>query len=398
MFNLSLILVFLILVFFKKMTPGDALKRIRNYLSAGKLAPALKDFQAWVEKHYPELSHDIIQQSALFNSLERQKRNQTIAFEDHGRGVARINGALLQLTEECKAYLEQTIEKEEFLDKQTKITFIPPLHASNVDRRSQESGFETVFWSPEGMVKKAHFFYLFGDSRQAHESLFKRFGYYVSEGLNWDQETGACEPVSNPIFIEFKPKGGKNPQLMQIEVKKHLFSKFFEGTRLPRSKILQSKITDLLSSPKLEVLGEEDFVFILLTLDDFNWDKKITPQLVQSFIENFCKAELPESAPTFFFFFGIEYKKENESVKNEVYKAMEESLLGEKLSLLKPVALNDIAEWFSIYDVLIEENKEDADMAEKYFPDRKEIDMKDVLPTLEKIVGDFNDKFKSEIN
>ena len=114
--------------------------------------------------------------------------------------------------------------------------------------------------------------------------------------------------------------------------------------------------------------------------------------VVQSFIENFCKAELPETAPTFFFFFGIEYKKENESVRNEVQKAMEESLLGEKLPLLKPVSINDVAEWFSIYDVLIESKKEDADMAEKYFPGQKEIDMKDVETTLEKIVEDFNNK------
>ncbi|MEO0584466.1 MAG: hypothetical protein AAF135_19795, partial [Bacteroidota bacterium] len=154
--------------------------------------------------------------------------------------------------------------------------------------------------------------------------------------------------------------------------------------------LLKKNISDLLQSPDLHGFGPTDMVFILLKLDDYNWDRRITPQVVRKLYEDFCNCEMHEDAPAFFFFFGIEYEKDNAEVKKEVHEALQNAQYGKALPLLQQVTHDDIADWLNQYDVLIPMYTTPMEMARALFPDTDKMDMADVIPVLTQLVNDHN--------
>jgi len=86
-------------------------------------------------------------------------------------------------------------------------------------------------------------------------------------------------------------------------------------------------------------------VFILLTMDARNWNKDLTPLVLETFIEKFLGTSLPETAPGFFFFFGVEYEKGQDTKKAEVQAAIADRQKGgEALDPLEPVHPDDITD------------------------------------------------------
>ncbi|MDZ4703482.1 MAG: hypothetical protein SH848_06115, partial [Saprospiraceae bacterium] len=177
--------------------------------------------------------------------------------------------------------------------------------------------------------------------------------------------------------------------LFQINVMRELLARFFEPVNNLQP-ILSKKLNEVLTSPELKDFGANDLVFILLTIDDHNWREQATPLVVKSLVEGFCACELPPGSPNFFFFFGIEYQKTNETVKAQVRKAIQERAHGESLPELQPVSLREVSEWFSRYDVLRMPGQEPEAAAAEMFPGATELDMADIEINLQERIERYN--------
>lgn len=261
-------------------------------------------------------------------------------------------------------------------------------HAYSCDRTVQNEEVQTRYYlNPEQKVR--HFF-LYGDAKQAHKSLFERFHRYFGGKLdNWQDPE--AQPSTKVKVIECKPCRAGSPLAYQIEIIGKILGqcKMTVNTQQP---LLSRKLSDLLASPSLEGFGEYDFVFVLLTVDDFNWNKVITPKVVEALLDGFCDCPLPSGAPSFFFFYGIEYQSNNLQVKIEVQQVVKER--AERvvpLPELLRVASDDVNEWFSRYAHLIPKGKTAHDMSALLFGAENEFDMVDVEGKLLEII-ELNNK------
>jgi len=193
------------------------------------------------------------------------------------------------------------------------------------------------------------------------------------------------------LFKTLKPNVHRNALLYKIEVVKTLFAKFFPKIN-DKEPVHTKTIADLLGSPDLAGYGPGDLVFVLLTMDDANWNKDVTPAAVEAFITSFLKAALPDTAPTFFFFFGIEYQKDNPAKRQEVQEVIKNRQFGgEALDELLPVRAEDITEWFSRYrKIMVERGKEPREMTEAFFGKVDTLDMKEVETKLLELICRHN--------
>ncbi|HRD79954.1 MAG TPA: hypothetical protein PLL53_04275 [Saprospiraceae bacterium] len=266
---------------------------------------------------------------------------------------------------------------------------LPEFHAYTCDRVAQNESFLMTIYGEEP-PPKVNWYYLYGDSRQAHESLHQRLGREIGGHL-LDWERGGKDSDTKILFKYLKPNVHRIPLLYKIEVIKTLFAKFFP--RISDKEPVQNKtVADLLSSPELKDFGPYDYVFVLLTMDDANWNKDVTPAFVQTFVSSFLTAALPPDAPSFFFFFGIEYTKEDTAIRREVDDAIgHRQLGGNVLPELLPVKATDVTEWFSRYrKIMVERNKEPRDMTTACFGNADTFDMKEVEIQLLELINRHN--------
>lgn len=274
---------------------------------------------------------------------------------------------------------------------------LPHYHAYTCDRVDQRDRFLLNFYEDE--VSKVHWYYLYGDSRQAHDTFYQRLGAELA-GYFDHWEGNEQRPEALPIFEWIKPPVSRVPLLNKLEVVKALFARFFPdtGAKAP----LQSKtIADLLESPKLKGLTADDHVLILITMDDANWDKMVTPQSVEAITTSFLRCELPPDAPRFFFFFGFEYSKDKpqaEQRRREVDEAIRKSDEGRALPELLDVSADDITEWFSRYrKVMLDGNTKPEEMTKDIFGTFDTLPMEVVVNTLiEHIEGGSKDALISQ--
>ncbi|MEM9920403.1 MAG: hypothetical protein AAF990_20060 [Bacteroidota bacterium] len=267
---------------------------------------------------------------------------------------------------------------------------IPNFHAFTVDRVDQNDSFQLHFYDPPPDIGKVRLFYLYGDAGQAMETLFRRLGMEIGGFLlNWEE--GAYDPGVKISFDAFKPAVHRHPKLYEINIIKELLARFFPRINAQQP-IRDKTIKDLLDSPELKDYTAQDMVFILLTMDDANWNTNTTPQVVRSLADNFLNADLPDTAPTFFFFFGIEYAKANAKVKEEVHQAiLNRKQGGEILEELLPVSSEDIETWFSRYQkFLVEEGKSPSDMVRGLFGSEDKHDMNNIVIKLQQLIEKHN--------
>jgi hypothetical protein len=266
---------------------------------------------------------------------------------------------------------------------------LPEYHAYTCDRVEQNDDFLMTIYGEEP-PPKVNWYYLYGDSRQAHESLHERLGRDIGGHL-LDWEKGGNDSDTKILFKYLKPNVSRIPLLYKIEAIKNLFAKFFHGIN-DKQPIQHKTVADLLGSPELKDFGPGDYVFVLLTMDDANWDKDITPAFVQAFVSSFLAAALPPNAPSFFFFFGIEYAKDAAAKRREVDEAIRNRKFGgNALTELLPVSAADVTEWFSRYrKIMVERHKEPRDMTATYFGNAETFDMKEVEIQLLELINRHN--------
>jgi len=328
-------------------------------------------------------------QQTRWNALQRESMEGILDEKDEIRRSNEIDKALFALIGQI-----QLVDLNAYAQEQAaQHVAVPHKHIYACNRSEQNNAFTEFYYDPpeeflEVKKEKIYFFYLEGDVRQVQEGLFLRLGMELGGFLeNWKK--GDYDPGIRIKFVDYKPRTNRNPKVFQINVYKGLFAHFFEPLNRQQP-LLKKNISDLLQSPDLQGFGPADMVFILLKLDDYNWDRRITPQVVRKLYEDFCNCEMHEDAPAFFFFFGIEYEKDNAEVKKEVHEALQNAQYGKALPLLQQVTHDDIADWLNQYDVLIPMYTTPMEMARALFPDTDKMDMADVIPVLTQLVNDHN--------
>lgn len=266
---------------------------------------------------------------------------------------------------------------------------LPSYYAFACDRFEQRDSFELACYNnPDA---KVYWFFLYGDARQAHAGLFERLGRDLGGYLeNW--EKGDFSPGINLKFCNIKPEVSRNSTLYQLNIIKALFVRFFPN--LDGKTLLQNmSLNDLLLQPSdIAGYGPNDMVFVLLTLDAFNWNKDLIPRVLNSFIQNFLTVDLPANAPRFYFFFGVEYKKDDTRIKQEVKEVIDNREFGgEALDSLEPVKMDDVEEWFSRYrSIMVPPNKTYYDMRLEHFPAVDHMDMLDIQLKLLELIEKRN--------
>lgn len=264
----------------------------------------------------------------------------------------------------------------------------PDFHHLTCNRVEQLDEFLVVF---EEAPPKRLFFYLYGDARQAHQSLVERLSYEKA-GKSFDWETSETQESDRDTkkwsLVWVKPQFGDNYAANRIKLLNGLFEKFEVDTELPAT---ERRATELFASRYLQHYTSRDTLVVMLAIDEYSWSPELTPKLVEEFVTVFCQGDHPVNAPRILFFFGIEYEKDPSSkVREQVKKAIDESKYGIRLPELQPVTEENVEEWFSRAPILIEAGKDEREMRARHFGDFDKKDMDEIIPELKKIIDNHN--------
>lgn len=362
-------------------------RELKDLVSDNELGEVFRRLKEEVLRSDSDLYDKLVLTEARYNKRETDSVMGVLDFEKDGIHFATTNQALLWLINkikiaDLKESLRVVVDKHIHLSEEVSYT---------CDRVTQNERVQLHYY--EDPSPKIRHFYVHGDARQAVESLVQRLGNELSgKLLNWRDAN--YQPNQRFEFVKCKPAAAGMAKLFLINLQRELLTQF--GLQ-PKANIMQSKLNELLQSPALQgklaghPFGAEDFVFILFTIDDYNWNPRVTPEVVKEFISNFCDCQLPEDAPNFFIFYGISYKKENETVRNSVLEHIEQSFYGEKLDELEPISRDEhVGEWFSRYDILVPKGKTAEEAAEALFPNQELLDMLDAEVALQRIINEHN--------
>ncbi|MFK8163617.1 MAG: hypothetical protein AB8H12_14310 [Lewinella sp.] len=335
--------------------------------------------------------HDLcVTTSGRFKNWEMATAANTQSKDELGIELANINGSLLYVlgeisTADLKADNAKANEVQEF---------IPPFHAYGVDRAPQEGQFFDEQF--EAFDQKIFFYYLHGGDRQQAASLAERLGFkLVGLQLTADDLSADVE-ADPPLIVHCRPvlRGAREEQYRCLLV--HSIAQQFMG-RIPMSQMrgmLKLTILDLLDQPKLKRAdgSQHPIICINVTVGHSYWRKDMVPGMLRKFYETFCRVELPDDAPTFYFFFGLEYCDHKPTIRKEVAEAIAARQNGSALPELEPVLISDIENWFKHHGLMIPEGYDAKQLvAENFSAEGDKLDMLAVEADLKRLIEKFNE-------
>lgn len=361
---------------------------LRNLIAGNRQDEAVR---LLLEKHLPEghRLHDLCSMtSGRFKTYEMDRAGNTKSKDALGIELANINSSLLYIVGELtEADLKETLAST------GPAVHVPIFHAFGVDRAPQEMQFfDDQF---DAMGQQVFFYYLHGDDRQQAASLAERLGYkLVGLQLTADDLLADME-VEPPLVIQCRPvlRGMREEQYRASLI--HAIAQQFMGP-IPMNQMrgmLNLKLTDLLDRPKLKRPdgSRHPIVCINVTLGDSYWRKDIIPPMLRNFYQGFCQTDLPEDAPIFYFFFGLEYSDDKPTIRDEVAAAIADRQNGYALPELEPVPRSDIETWFSHHAPMIPKGYDAETLVNEHFPAAANLDMLVVEADLKRLIEQFNE-------
>ena len=110
--------------------------------------------------------------------------------------------------------------------------------------------------------------------------------------------------------------------------------------------------------------------------------------------EEFCGEPLPETSPTFLFFFAVVFEEEDADLVQEIRQTVEASQHIFPLPELEKVNKRDIRRWFSVYHQLAPSSEtRDQFLATHFGSGQDPVDMEIVELNLRKIIDQFNNTY-----
>lgn len=349
---------------------------ILETLAAGRVGEVVQQLRALTQTpDFKEWSEVVVAVSTRFNDLKNKGLRGLLSNEDTAIETARITHSLLEIIR----YLPLDDDKK----GETGLSFY---HKHTCGRVEQTTQFYLTFQARK--AEKCHFFVLAGDELQSHEGFFKRIGYdlegvledYINPGLQ-----SSCRVLKMNITFDASP----HLDIYKKNVVKSLFAAASLNTNVHG--LLNEKDLSYLvrNSPVIQGLGADDFVCVLLSIGQYDWDKRLTPLMVRWFVRTFCRGKMPDQVPTFLFFFAIMYEEENEATRLEVKQVIESSKDITPLPHLEMVDFKDVARWFEKYRDLFSDTRNRKNKLQALFPER-EFYMEDVENRLQQVIDEYN--------
>ena len=261
-------------------------------------------------------------------------------------------------------------------------------HRYTCDRNEQNNRFQKII--REETEARAHFFYLYGLDRHAHQALVERFAFDLEGVLKnyLNPELAARCRVERELGFALIFTGDVE------EYKTDILASLFVAFGLDPDgygPLLDARLDGLWRhSPRLRGLGPHDRVCCYLGIPELDWDKELTPLVVDWFIEEFCGSHLPSEAPAFYFFFGIEFEDDGSPVRREVEAAIRAGGRVHILPELNMVEEDDLKRWFRIYQKFMPEREQREAIYQRHFGSQPQAYMEDVLRCLHRIIDELN--------
>ncbi len=241
-------------------------------------------------------------------------------------------------------------------------------HALTVNRTTQNDEF--TLSTQNFQFPKLHLYFLHGDDRQELQKMIERFEW--EHGGTRHAQGSAEHPDSGVITINMN---SSNEKIFLIEAKKNLLA----SLQCPEYNINKhNSLASFVSEEgKLPLIKGKKAVFVVCDIYKAAWDDVRTPKAIQYFIDEFLLSHpLPGDAPDFYFFFGVQYEKQqpqpgflrklyrrlflkavqnkstNKDIAERVARVMQNHpmVLSKKATLLpklEPPSFDDIEYWFN---------------------------------------------------
>jgi hypothetical protein len=330
-----------------------------------------------------------------------------------------------------KNQLEKLQDKNFFQSQEEEIEQSPPInnplekrlgmhHAYTCDRVVQYGQFST-FLDEYDLNSKCHFFYIHGDKKQSPNGLFERFVAKlkgVERLARIDDKNENYGVTEKNIFFP----APQDLKYLQIELIDELQSEFNIPEK-DKKKLRPKNLAKLLDNSYLKNKDSDHQVCIKISIPSECWHPVLTPKVTKWFIEEFCcqKIETEEiknsdrkpeekeelfaqkrvtqkrlfTGPEFFFFFCVDFKKEDKNKRDEINKSLKEAEYTIPFDELQQIEFDDITIWFTrMSNKYIEAWKNDQAkmniVKQRYFPLSKSMDMEDVQKSLSELIKRIN--------
>jgi len=326
--------------------------------------------------------NEVLLQESRFNENETERLGGRVSFENAALVTNQVRQACLLLIDNLRPTDLKEKPGQSFHE----------YHSYTCDRVEQSDRFKEILISEN--TRKNHYFYLYGFYLQSHKGLFKRIAYELEgrlrDVLNPNQESG-----SKTLQIDLPLKYSNNVEVFKLDILKDFFTAF--GLAVNECEPLLEKNLAWLrqNSPALQGYGPDDYVCVFVSISEWDWDKKITPEITRWMIQNFCEVEMPADSPSFLFFFAVSYEDENSPVEQQVEEVISKGKFVVGLPELNMVPMRDIASWFNRYSFIRESARDLVALRNQYFANAREHYMDDVETVLRKIIDEYNQQFFS---
>lgn len=353
-------------------------KNLKNWIANGMLDEVFDALMTHIAVT-AAVYNKFINLKAEFKALEDE---ENLRLEERSKmKITRnqINNSLLKLIDD--------IQESDLADEQPSLIPIHYYHQYTCDRVEQSDCFREFY--NQKKEKKLHYYYIYGLDVQSHRGLFRRLSYGL-EGRLEDYLNPELETSITSLKIDLTFETSNNLDFY----KENVLKSFFAGCNIPvneQEPLLEKTLVDTLAqSPSLKGLTSEDFVSVFMGISEWDWDIEVTPQIVKWFIYTFCGDNLPATAPTFIFFFGIIYEEDDSEVEEEIRTVIDKSTTIEALPELNMVELRDIKKWFAKYKNLTASARERKELIAQHFGHAKEFEMEEVEIKLQQIIDEYN--------
>ncbi len=356
--------------------PENPLERIREFLYAGNVKNALEQLDSWVlNNNRSEHRNGISLWLADLNRTETEFSQGLVTDTDRRVVHQRITKGVLALLDQLGAGR-------------------PAMHAYHCytcDRVDQSDTFSELF--EKNKASRKQFYFLYGWERQSHLGMFRRIAY-EQEGAFLDDLSPRTEPGCRARKLELRLRPTRKEQLFKIDIIKNLFH-LLEVPPEPHEPLLEKNLSYLAAqTPLFQELSSKDFLCIYIPILSYDWDSEVTPKVAKWMFEEFCKEPLPETSPTFLFFFAVVFEEEDADLVQEIRQTVETSQHIFPLPELDKVNKRDIRRWFSVYHQLTPSSEtRDQLLATHFGPGQDPVDMEIVELNLRKIIDQFNNTY-----
>ncbi len=280
----------------------------------------------------------------------------------------------------------KTVEKQKKILPPPKSSFkLGKHHIYTCDRVDQYDDFKLRTKGED----KIQYLYAFGQEYQSIQGFFNRIKHDKA-GVLLDYLNPNAKSSNEVVSFEITFEHTKNEEIYIDNIYKSLLSKFFDNIDNRAPILAQTILKVLAESQKVNHLKGKDYLCILLTISQEDWEKEITPNVVRKVIEAFFDHPIPADKPTVLLFFGTSYEENDGQTEQEIRAAIKEGEYLKILPELEEVPHTFIKKWFKKYNAFFDLKPKQLDKLRKQYFQDDIYDMDDIETGLEELLDNYN--------